>query len=440
MVEPCGLGAKLANSDRQSLEIPDLLEIRLRLLGLLRRLVEEEWPGIVQSARLVEHGFSLRLPADTPFDGADVRRHSLAMKNCLPSEESHWAFRLALRQSKRKPPRIVGYAFGSRAKLHRFRERALRIKASDPYKLGRDLHLVSFPGGRSGCDSLWLPAGLMVRQALLERLRGLLENAGFRPIRGGQEPSRVAAMLTRCRSAESPVLAFETDSASNTYYWKGKWRRETTTRTVAWGLGTPEQAGACSQTIGSIVHTFAKQLDLTSFWRADREVPSGAFSDRRWAFLSRNASGRALQLADIRQHPVAGDERLGLLQAEFPPSHELLFFFLLEHFAGAWPTWLAPTQAVVLPVNSSCRPYAVTVVDALADAGFRVRLCARESLSRRIREEIVARTPHLLTVGVREEQRQTIAWRQRRSAEVVEVRLQDLVQQLRAECSLQGVD
>ena len=83
-------------------------------------------------------------------------------------------------------------------------------------------------------------------------------------------------------------------------------------------------------------------------------------------------------------------------------THERTIGFLIEHYAGAFPTWLAPVQAVVLPIAERHAGYGETVRGALATAGVRVELQADQSLNYRIRAAQKQKVPHMLILGDRE--------------------------------------
>ncbi|MGH9091906.1 MAG: His/Gly/Thr/Pro-type tRNA ligase C-terminal domain-containing protein, partial [Acidimicrobiales bacterium] len=81
-------------------------------------------------------------------------------------------------------------------------------------------------------------------------------------------------------------------------------------------------------------------------------------------------------------------------------SVERFFAILLEHYAGAFPTWLAPEQVRVLPVRDDHVSYATEVVGRLADAGLRVGTeDAEEALGGRIRRAKMQKLPYVLVVG-----------------------------------------
>ncbi len=88
--------------------------------------------------------------------------------------------------------------------------------------------------------------------------------------------------------------------------------------------------------------------------------------------------------------------------------------FLIEHFAGAFPTWLAPVQAKVLPITDEHVEGAAGIRDRLREAGVRVELDDRsDTLSYRIRDGELQRVPYLLVVGDRELEADTVAVRRR---------------------------
>jgi threonyl-tRNA synthetase len=97
-------------------------------------------------------------------------------------------------------------------------------------------------------------------------------------------------------------------------------------------------------------------------------------------------------------------------------SYERFIAILTEHFGGAFPTWLAPVQARVLPVSEKHAAYAATVHGRLRQAGIRASLDDRnEKLGYRIREAQVHKVPYTLVVGEREAQQGTASLRQRGS-------------------------
>ncbi|MGI8755241.1 MAG: His/Gly/Thr/Pro-type tRNA ligase C-terminal domain-containing protein, partial [Acidimicrobiales bacterium] len=125
------------------------------------------------------------------------------------------------------------------------------------------------------------------------------------------------------------------------------------------------------------------------------------------------AIGRKWQLSTI-QYDFNMAERMGLdyigadggrhrpimLHRALLGSIERFFGVLLEHYAGAFPTWLAPVQARVLPVRDDHDPYAAEVADELTTLGLRVDVIdASEKLGNRIRKAKGEKVPYVLVVG-----------------------------------------
>ena len=87
---------------------------------------------------------------------------------------------------------------------------------------------------------------------------------------------------------------------------------------------------------------------------------------------------------------------------------------LIEHFAGAFPLWLAPEQARVMPVSERFTDYGKKVEAELKAAGFRVSGDYRpEKIGYKIREAQLEKIPYMLVVGDKEQQASTVAVRER---------------------------
>ncbi len=96
-------------------------------------------------------------------------------------------------------------------------------------------------------------------------------------------------------------------------------------------------------------------------------------------------------------------------------SFERFIGILIEHYAGELPLWLAPVQAIVLPVSDRFNRYGASVQARLREAALRCELDDRgESVGRKVRDAELRRIPHMLVVGEREEQEGTAAVRERR--------------------------
>ena len=93
-------------------------------------------------------------------------------------------------------------------------------------------------------------------------------------------------------------------------------------------------------------------------------------------------------------------------------SIERFFGILVEHFAGKFPLWMAPVQAVVLPINDDFAPYADDVRITLETAGVRTEVDSRtESLNKKVRDAQLDNIPLILTVGKKEKESGTLSVR-----------------------------
>ena len=93
-------------------------------------------------------------------------------------------------------------------------------------------------------------------------------------------------------------------------------------------------------------------------------------------------------------------------------THERFIGFLLEHYAGKFPTWLAPTQVKVLPISDKFLPYARQVEEILREADIRVETDDRsEKIGKKIRDTELAKIPYMLILGEKEESEKAVSVR-----------------------------
>jgi threonyl-tRNA synthetase len=142
---------------------------------------------------------------------------------------------------------------------------------------------------------------------------------------------------------------------------------------------------------------------------------SYAISTNQLDFVASRRFGLVYTGADGAEHPVYVIHRAPL------GSHERFVAFLLEHFAGALPTWLAPVHAVVVPVSARHEAYAHEVRERLRapeaptfDGLLRVEVDdTGERMQKKIARAQQQKTPYMLVVGDRELEAGTVAVRRR---------------------------
>jgi len=159
----------------------------------------------------------------------------------------------------------------------------------------------------------------------------------------------------------------------------------------------------------------------------DLNEKDGAFYGPKIDFDVTDAIGRKWQCATIQldyMQPENFDLKyIGADNTEHRPvvihraiigSFERFIAILIEHYAGAFPLWLAPVQAVVLPIADRHLPYAGAVRDQLEGAGLRADLDRRqEKIGYKIREAQLHKVPFMLVVGDREAETRTVSVRKR---------------------------
>ncbi|HYA17729.1 MAG TPA: threonine--tRNA ligase [Bryobacteraceae bacterium] len=122
-------------------------------------------------------------------------------------------------------------------------------------------------------------------------------------------------------------------------------------------------------------------------------------------------------------------------------SVERFFGILVEHYAGAFPVWLAPVQAAVLPITDKQTGYAEHVAAQLKAAGVRVHLDDRnEKVNLKIREAQLQKVPYMLVVGGREAEAGQVAVRHRKRGDLGPVTLDEFLQTITAEIAAKTAD
>ena len=151
----------------------------------------------------------------------------------------------------------------------------------------------------------------------------------------------------------------------------------------------------------------------------------GAFYGPKLEFVLRDAIGRDWQCGTLQVDFVLPDrldasyvaedgtrKRPVMLHRAIFGSFERMIGILIEHYAGRFPLWLAPTQAVVVTIVNDADSYANEVADKLRAAGLRVDMDLRnEKINYKVREHSLAHVPLILAVGRRDMEARTVAIR-----------------------------
>lgn len=151
----------------------------------------------------------------------------------------------------------------------------------------------------------------------------------------------------------------------------------------------------------------------------------GAFYGPKLEFVLRDAMGREWQCGTLQLDFILPERLDASYMGEDGQKHrpvmlhrailgtfERFIGILIEHYAGKFPLWLAPTQVVVAPITSDCNDYAEMVGEHLSRAGLRMELDLRnEKISYKIREHSLSKSPYIFVVGQREKEQKAVAIR-----------------------------
>jgi len=112
---------------------------------------------------------------------------------------------------------------------------------------------------------------------------------------------------------------------------------------------------------------------------------------------------------------------------------------LIEHYAGAFPTWLAPVQAIILTVTDRHIPFAEKVFDELKNAKVRVELDSRnEKLGYKIREAQLQKIPYMLVIGDNEVEAEKVKPRRRDGTQLDMMSAEEFITMVEEECLSQS--
>jgi len=151
----------------------------------------------------------------------------------------------------------------------------------------------------------------------------------------------------------------------------------------------------------------------------------GAFYGPKIDFHMEDALGRTWQCATIQLDFAMPDKfdltytgpdgerhRPVLIHRVVLGAIERLFGILIEHYGGAFPTWLAPTQVRIVPVNEDVMPYVEELYASLRDEFFRVEIDeSSESFGKKIRNAVTRKIPNIWIVGAKEAENHEVTWR-----------------------------
>ena len=276
--------------------------------------------------------------------------------------------------------------------------------------------------------------GAVYRYELSGAVHGLLRSRGFT-----QDDSHIFATAEQVPSELASLLDFVLSVLRS--FGFDDFQAKLSTRPTTKAVGSVEMWDLATEGLRAALDSAG--LEYVT------DPGGGAFYGPKIDVDVTDAIGRAWQLSTLQVdfnlperfdlHYTASDGRRRrpvMIHRALFGSVERFFGVLLEHYAGAFPTWLAPVQATVLPVAADHTGYAAEVAEELRAAGLRVEVIASdEPLGRRVRAAKVQKVPYVLVVGASDVAAGTVGVNPRGAGTERDVPLADLKDRMLAEAT-----
>lgn len=273
--------------------------------------------------------------------------------------------------------------------------------------------------------------GTVYRQEKAGVLHGLLRVRGFT-----QDDAHIFCREDQIKGEVMQVIDFTFDVMKD--FGFNDLKIELSTRPDDY-IGTPENW----ETATSALENALKEKNLAY----EINEGDGAFYGPKIDIKLKDALGREWQCATIQcdfslperfrltyVNEQGGESRPIMIHRAILGSVERFMGTLIEHYGGAFPVWLAPTQALIVPIKEGHNAYAQDVKDDLQKAGLRAIIDQRnESLNKRIREGTVQKIPYLLIVGDKEREGRKVAVRRYGQGDEGAVDLKEFIARVRQE-------
>ncbi len=217
-----------------------------------------------------------------------------------------------------------------------------------------------------------------------------------------------------------------------------KYKLELSTRPED-SMGSDEQWETATQALKNALDTLNKEYQINE--------GDGAFYGPKIDFHLEDCLGRTWQCGTIQldfQMPERFDltytgsdgekHRPVMIHRVVLGSIERFLAILTEHFAGTFPVWLSPVQAVVLPISEGHYDYAEEVYEKIQKAGIRVEKDVRnEKIGYRIREAQIKKVPYMIVLGEKEKAEKTVSIRDRKQGDVGSFSVEEFIEKIKKE-------
>jgi len=166
-------------------------------------------------------------------------------------------------------------------------------------------------------------------------------------------------------------------------------------------------------------------------------------------FMAEDSLGRQWQVATIQLdmnmperfdltcvNEKGGKERIVMIHAAIMGSIERFLSVLIEHYAGAFPVWLSPVQAIILPISDKQNEWAEKTYKELKTEDIRVEINKNnETLGKKIRGAEMQKIPYLLVIGDKEIETKSVAVRKRSEGDIGQIKIDKFIEKIKKEIS-----
>ncbi len=290
-------------------------------------------------------------------------------------------------------------------------------------------HVMIYKAGMHSYRDLpfrWAELGTVYRYEKSGTLHGLLRVRGFT-----QDDAHLICAPEQMPAEIRRVLRFSLDLLKD--FGFSQYHIYVSTQPKGKSVGETHQWDAATVALREAVMAEGLECDI--------DEGGGAFYGPKIDIKIKDALGREWQLSTIQfdfnlperfdMTYIAADgskQRPYMIHRALLGSIERFFGILIEQYAGAFPTWLAPVQAKILPLTDRNAAYAEKVAEALREYDVDVEIDSRnEKIGYKIREAQMEKVPYMLVLGDKEMEAGTVAVRSRKEGELGAMPLEDLV-------------
>ncbi len=244
----------------------------------------------------------------------------------------------------------------------------------------------------------------------LLRVRALAMNDAHMYCRKDQIKEEFAGVIKLTQSY------FETFGLKDYWFRLSKWDPNHTEKYINQPENWEYAEGVLREVLQELNVPFVEAVDEAAFYGPKVDVQFTSVIGREETMSTIQLDFMARERFNLKYIDETGAENPDVFVIHRAPlsTHERFMAFLIEHYAGAFPTWLAPVQVMVLPIADRHHEYAQKVQNALKEKGVRVDIDDRsERLQAKIRDAQMQKIPYMLVVGDTEAQEATVAVRKR---------------------------